>query len=79
MRLLPAYVNLVPALAPRFPLRRQITMAKNKKQNRKQPQSERGRQEDQHSSMEAQAEQRATQVTPGDVARKGRQKSFGHN
>ncbi|WP_371568010.1 hypothetical protein [Streptomyces canus] len=54
-------------------------MAKNKKQNRKQPQSERGRQEDQHSSMEAQAEQRATQVTPGDVARKGRQKSFGHN
>ena len=43
------------------------------------PQSERGPQDAQHSSMEAPAEQRATQVTPGDVARKGRQKSFGHN
>ncbi|WP_172638748.1 hypothetical protein [Streptomyces tailanensis] len=54
-------------------------MAKNKKQERKQPQSERGQQEAQRSSMESQTEQRATQVTPGDVARKGRQKRFGHN
>ena len=53
-------------------------MAKNKKQNRKQ-QSERGPQAPQHSAMEPQSEQHATQVTPGDVARKGRQKSFGHN
>ncbi|MFI6010435.1 hypothetical protein ACIBAG_16735 [Streptomyces sp. NPDC051243] len=53
-------------------------MAKNKKQDRKQPQSERGQQA-QHSSMEAQAEQRITQATPGDMARKGRQKRFGHN
>ncbi|MET7691549.1 hypothetical protein ABZT06_26805 [Streptomyces sp. NPDC005483] len=54
-------------------------MAKNKKQNRKQPQSQRAGQEPQQSSMDAPAEQHATQVTPGDVARKGRQKSFGHN
>jgi hypothetical protein len=54
-------------------------MAKNKKQDRKQPQSERGQQQPQHSSMEAQAEQRITQATPGDMARKGRQKRFGHN
>ncbi|MDX3632979.1 hypothetical protein PV728_22450 [Streptomyces europaeiscabiei] len=54
-------------------------MAKNKKQDRKQPQSERGQQEAQRSSLESQAEQRATQVPPGDMARKGRQKRFGHN
>jgi hypothetical protein len=54
-------------------------MAKNKKSERKQPQSERGQQAAQQSSMETQAEQRATQVTPGDMARKGRQKRFGHN
>ncbi|MER5192694.1 MULTISPECIES: hypothetical protein [Streptomyces] len=54
-------------------------MAKNKKQERKQPQSERGRQAAQQSSMESQAEQRIAQVTPADVARKGRQKRFGHN
>jgi hypothetical protein len=54
-------------------------MAKNKKQDRRQPQSERGQQEAQQSSMEAQAEQRMTQVTPGDMARKGKQKRFGHN
>ncbi|MGW0839337.1 hypothetical protein ACWD26_04075 [Streptomyces sp. NPDC002787] len=54
-------------------------MAKNKKQDRKQPQSERGQQQTQPSSLESQAEQRATQVTPGDMARKGRQKRFGHN
>ncbi|WP_203615243.1 hypothetical protein [Streptomyces sp. SID13726] len=54
-------------------------MAKNKNRDRKQPQSERGRQQAEQSSMEQQAEQRATQVTPGDMARKGRQKRFGHN
>ncbi|MFE7174023.1 hypothetical protein ACIRPX_12360 [Streptomyces sp. NPDC101225] len=54
-------------------------MAKNKKQNRKQPQSERGQQQAQQPSMEAQAEQRPLQVTPSDMPRKGRQKSFGHN
>ncbi|PAZ15496.1 hypothetical protein CLM62_13895 [Streptomyces sp. SA15] len=54
-------------------------MAKNKKQDRKQPQSERGQQQAQQSSVETQAEHRPTQVTPGDIARKGRQKRFGHN
>ncbi|MGW0762202.1 hypothetical protein ACWD1Y_37980 [Streptomyces sp. NPDC002814] len=54
-------------------------MAKNKKQDRKQPQSERGEQQAQQSSMEAQAEQRISHVTPGDIARKGKQKRFGHN
>jgi hypothetical protein len=54
-------------------------MAKNKKQNRKQSQSERAGQEPQPSSMEGQTEQHATQSTPGDMARKGRQKTFGHN
>jgi len=54
-------------------------MAKNKNRDRKQPQSERGQQEAQQSSMQDQAEQRISQVTPADVARKGRQKRFGHN
>jgi hypothetical protein len=57
-------------------------MAKNKKQDRSRQQSqsaERGQQQAQKSSIEAQSEQRQTQVTPGDLARKGRQKRFGHN
>ncbi|MEV0639755.1 hypothetical protein AB0I77_33435 [Streptomyces sp. NPDC050619] len=54
-------------------------MAKNKKSDRKQPSSERRQQEPQRSTTETQAEQRAPQVTPGDMARKGRQKRFGHN
>ena len=54
-------------------------MAKNKKQNRKQPQSERTQPQDRQPSMEAQSEQRPMQVTPSDMPRKGRQKSFGHN
>jgi hypothetical protein len=54
-------------------------MAKNKKQDRKQPQSERGQQQAQHSSMEAQTEPHMPQVTPADMARKGKQKRFGHN
>ncbi|MEU1780536.1 MULTISPECIES: hypothetical protein [Streptomyces] len=57
-------------------------MAKNKKQDRSQQKSsaaERGQQDAQKSSMEAQSQQRATQVTPGDMARKSKQKRFGHN
>ncbi|WP_432249806.1 hypothetical protein ACRAR1_22630 [Streptomyces sanyensis] len=57
-------------------------MAKNKNRDRahqKQSPAERGRQDAQKSSMEAQAQQRMTQVTPADVASKGRQKRFGHN
>ncbi|MFF6784921.1 hypothetical protein [Streptomyces sp. NPDC012510] len=54
-------------------------MAKNKKQDRKQPQSERARQETQRSPVEPQSEQHATPMTPGDMARKGRHKRFGHN
>ncbi|MFF8605191.1 hypothetical protein ACF06X_04570 [Streptomyces sp. NPDC015346] len=56
-------------------------MAKNKNQNRSQKEqspAERGTQEAQKSAMESQSE-RAAQVTPGDMARKGRQKRFGHN
>ncbi|MET7454455.1 hypothetical protein ABZT03_21720 [Streptomyces sp. NPDC005574] len=54
-------------------------MAKNKNRERKQPQSARGQQEAQQPSLETQSEHRATQVTPGDMARKGREKRFGHN
>ncbi|MEU7021094.1 hypothetical protein AB0C52_31250 [Streptomyces sp. NPDC048717] len=60
-------------------------MAKNRKQDRSQQQqqratpAERGTQQAQRSSLEAQSEQRTSQVTPGDIARKGRQKRFGHN
>ena len=57
-------------------------MAKNRKQNREQQKSsaaERGAQQAKSSSMESSAEQRQSQVTPGDMARKGRQKRFGHN
>ncbi|MEU3350510.1 hypothetical protein [Streptomyces sp. NPDC037389] len=58
-------------------------MAKNKKQDRSQQQrssaAERGQQQAQKSSVEAQSEQRSTQVTPGDLARKSKQKRFGHN
>ncbi|MER5491891.1 hypothetical protein ACSMX9_05220 [Streptomyces sp. LE64] len=59
-------------------------MAKNK--NRKHggaPQrssaAEQSSQDAQRSSLESQTQQRQSQVTPGDVARKGRQKRFGHN
>ncbi|MDH6627058.1 hypothetical protein M2271_004881 [Streptomyces sp. LBL] len=54
-------------------------MAKNRKQDRKQHRSERGQQVSQQSSMEPQTEQHAAEATPGDMARKGRQKRFGHN
>ena len=54
-------------------------MAKNRKQDRKQPQVQRGPQTAQPSSMESQTEQHIAQATPADIARKGRQKRFGHN
>ncbi|MEU8585209.1 hypothetical protein ACX9I7_08520 [Streptomyces sp. L500] len=57
-------------------------MAKNKKQDRSQQKSsaaERSQEQAQKSSMEAQSGQRSTQVTPGDLARKNKQKRFGHN
>ncbi|MFJ5777286.1 hypothetical protein [Streptomyces sp. NPDC093094] len=57
-------------------------MAKNKKQDRSRQQSpmaERGRQQAQQTAMQSEAEHRMAQVTPNDVARKGRQKRFGHN
>ncbi|MFE3324117.1 hypothetical protein [Streptomyces sp. NPDC059176] len=56
-------------------------MAKNKNRERKQVTSsaERGAQQAKSSAMESQTEQRATQVTPTDMAHKGRQKRFGHN
>lgn len=54
-------------------------MAKNKKQNRKQSHSERGPQQVQQSPLETQNEPRPTEITPGDMPRKGRQKNFGHN
>jgi hypothetical protein len=54
-------------------------MAKNRKQDRKRPRSERGQQPAPQSTMEPQAEPGATQMTPDTMARKGRQKRFGHN
>ncbi|MFE9437741.1 hypothetical protein ACFYO2_01785 [Streptomyces sp. NPDC006602] len=54
-------------------------MAKNKNRERKQSQSERGQQTAEQPSMETPSEHRTTQVTPGDMAHKGRQKRFGHN
>ncbi|MFV2118446.1 hypothetical protein ACE14D_08360 [Streptomyces sp. Act-28] len=54
-------------------------MAKNKKSERQQRQAERGSQQSHDTSMERQTEHRANQVTPADIAQKGRQKRFGHN
>jgi hypothetical protein len=54
-------------------------MAKNKNRDRKQSPSERGQKSAQPASMETQDEQHATQMTPDDMARKGRRKRFGHN
>ncbi|MFD7546617.1 hypothetical protein ACFV0R_10575 [Streptomyces sp. NPDC059578] len=59
-------------------------MAKNKNrkhggQQHRSSAAEQGSQEAQRSSLESQTDQRQSQVTPGDVARKGRQKRFGHN
>ncbi|MEU3250504.1 hypothetical protein [Streptomyces sp. NPDC006997] len=54
-------------------------MAKNKNRDRKQSQPERARQDAQDPAMVPSSEERLTPTTPGDVARKGRQKRFGHN
>lgn len=57
-------------------------MAKNKKQDRSRQQSsaaERSSQQARSSSIESQTERRQSQVTPADVAHKGKQKRFGHN
>lgn len=54
-------------------------MAKNKNRDRRQSQAERSHEAAPTTAMETQTHERATQVTPGDVARKGRQKRFGHN
>ncbi|MBO1333438.1 hypothetical protein [Streptomyces sp. VRA16 Mangrove soil] len=54
-------------------------MAKNRKQNRNQQQKSAQAQEQARSSaMEAEAKS-AVQATPGDVARKHRERRFGHN
>ncbi|MER5292494.1 hypothetical protein ABT382_10455 [Streptomyces pharetrae] len=53
-------------------------MAKNKNRDRKQPQSERAQQAPQ-SPIDTQGDQTSPSVSPGDLARKGRQKRFGHN
>ncbi|BDM67950.1 hypothetical protein HEK616_14370 [Streptomyces nigrescens] len=55
-------------------------MAKDKKQNRSQKAAspaERGQQAAQKSSMEAQT--KSVTATPGDLARKNRERRFGHN
>ncbi|MFE5187772.1 hypothetical protein [Streptomyces sp. NPDC056628] len=54
-------------------------MAKNKKQDRKQPQSARGARQSETTVMESPSEPTLAQASPGDIARKGRQKRFGHN
>lgn len=58
-------------------------MAKNKNRDRGKHQdrsdAERGSEQSSTSSTEAKAEQIQQQVTPSDVAHKGRQKRFGHN
>ncbi|MFJ8080572.1 hypothetical protein ACIQ6Y_08050 [Streptomyces sp. NPDC096205] len=54
-------------------------MAKNKNRDRKRPQSERAPQSAQASPMHSESEQMAPPVSPADMARKGRQKRFGHN
>ncbi|HEY8984842.1 MAG TPA: hypothetical protein VIU15_35370 [Streptomyces sp.] len=55
-------------------------MAKHKKQQRTAQQSpaERSQQQAQQSAMEAQSKN-ATQATPMDMARKHRERRFGHN
>jgi hypothetical protein len=56
-------------------------MAKNRKQNRHQQKAAQAAQPDEQarsSAMEAQAKS-AVDATPGDVARKHRERRFGHN
>ncbi|MFC4332249.1 hypothetical protein ACFPC0_31680 [Streptomyces andamanensis] len=57
-------------------------MAKNRKQDRgkqKASVSAGGPRESEHSVSEPQSEHHAPQLSPTEVARKGRQKRFGHN
>lgn len=54
-------------------------MAKNKNRERKQSQSERGHQTVQQPTVDTQPPSHAPQATPGDMARKSREKRFGHN
>ncbi|MEU7055714.1 hypothetical protein [Streptomyces sp. NPDC046197] len=55
-------------------------MAKNRKQDRSQQKTAVAeRPQEQRSLVEHQPEHHAPQVTPTDMARKGRQKRFGHN
>lgn len=54
-------------------------MAKNKKTERRQRQTEPGTRQSPDMSMERPTEQRTAPMTPADVAQKGRQKRFGHN
>lgn len=79
MRLMSAYVNLVPALAPRSPTGG-ITMAKNK--NRKQAGPKNRAQESEHAqrppAQEPESPVSHIQGGPAEGARK-KQKSFGHN
>ncbi|WP_203634459.1 hypothetical protein [Streptomyces sp. SID10815] len=57
-------------------------MAKNRKQDRgrqKTSVAANGPRDTEHSVTEPQPEHHAPQLSPTDVARKGRQKRFGHN
>ncbi|MEU5085844.1 hypothetical protein [Streptomyces sp. NPDC021356] len=57
-------------------------MAKNRKQDRSRQKASvaaNGPRETEHSVSEPQPEHHAPQLSPTDVARKGRQKRFGHN
>ncbi|GGX63464.1 MULTISPECIES: hypothetical protein [Streptomyces] len=57
-------------------------MAKNRKQDRSRQKATvaaNGPQETEHSVTEPQPEHHAPQLSPTEMARKGRQKRFGHN
>ncbi|WP_199785634.1 hypothetical protein [Streptomyces sp. Tu 6176] len=57
-------------------------MAKNRKQDRGKQKASVGAggpRESEHSASEPQSEHHAPQLSPTEVARKGRQKRFGHN
>jgi hypothetical protein len=57
-------------------------MAKNRKQDRSRQKASvaaNGPRETEHSTSEPQPEHHEPQLSPTDVARKGRQKRFGHN
>jgi hypothetical protein len=57
-------------------------MAKNRKQDRNRQKATvtaGGPQQQEHSVTEPQTEHHAPQLNPADMARKGRQKRFGHN